>query len=299
MGADFCKNVSSRSGSGAAAIFTFPISPTLFYIYRVYGNLTVAFKYIRYYFTASNGKGHGIHSPFVFEFITKVLNDKTIYPAYGEIEKLRIELLSDQTFLAIDDRGAGSGFSRSNRRSVASITKHSLKSRKYGQLLFRIAGFYKPKSILELGTSLGITTAYFSRADPGAAVITMEGAPEVAGIAKENFRKLGISNITLIGGSFDDQLLSVVNGLPSVGLAFIDGNHRMEPTLRYFDTILTGTSNESILVLDDIHWSAEMEQAWAHCKDHPSVTLSIDLFFIGILFFRREIREKQHFRIRF
>jgi predicted O-methyltransferase YrrM len=265
----------------------------------VYNLFTLTLKYLNYYLAASNGKGHGIHSPFVFEFITSVLNDKTVYPAYHEVEELRQQLLKNNTVVNVDDYGAGSGLSKTNQRTIASIAKNAAKSKKFGQLLYRIVKFYQPQALLELGTSLGITTSYLAKAKPGANVISMEGAKEILTIAKENFRGLQLKNIETVEGNFEDTLPAIISRLSSVDLAFIDGNHRLQPTIQYFETILARTNNFSILVLDDIHWSEEMEQAWEHCKDHSSVTLSIDLFFIGILIFRKEIKEKQHFSIRF
>lgn len=265
----------------------------------MYSSIQLAFKYLNYYLTASNGKGHGIHSPFVFHFITKVLNDKNHYPEYQPIEDLRQKLFKDQHILAIEDFGAGSSLSKTNHRTVASIAKNAAKQKKYSQLLFRIAKEYEPKTIIELGTSLGISTSYFATGNPVSKVITLEGAREIAKIARQNFESLKLSNIEIAEGNFDDTLSFIIHHLSSVDLAFIDGNHRRQPTIQYFETILSKTHNFSIVVLDDIHWSREMEQAWKYCKEHDSVTLSIDLFFLGILFFKNEIKEKQHFTIRF
>ena len=256
-------------------------------------------KYLQYYFTASNGKGHGMHSPFVFEFITKVLNDKTIYPEYVKVETLRNQLLNDNTVLEVEDFGAGSVIDKKSKRGISSIAKNASKPKKFGQLLFRMVKHYQPTTILELGTSLGITTSYLSMAKPDARLITMEGSKEIAEVAKRNFRNLEIRNIEIVEGNFDNTLSSMVRGLSTVDFAFIDGNHRKEPTERYFKEILAKTNNNSILVFDDIHWSSEMEAAWETIKKDASVTCSIDLFFIGIVFFRKEFKEKQHFVIRF
>jgi predicted O-methyltransferase YrrM len=266
----------------------------------MYSQWQLAKKYLNYYLTASNSRGHGVHSPFVFDFITKVLNDKQHYPAYDKVEDLRQQLLlKDKTNLNIEDFGAGSSITKSNQRTIAFIAQSAAKPKKFGQLLFRMVKMYQPKTILELGTSLGITTSYLSLAKPDSNIITMEGANEVAAIAIENFNTLELQNISVVEGNFDDTLSSVVRGLTTVDFAFIDGNHRMTPTLGYFQQLLAKTSDNSILIFDDIHWSSEMEEAWKTIRDHPSVCCSIDLFFIGIVFFRQEFREKQHFIIRF
>ncbi|HET6994548.1 MAG TPA: SAM-dependent methyltransferase, partial [Chitinophagaceae bacterium] len=191
----------------------------------MYGRLQLASKYLQYYFKASNGKGHGVHSPFVFEFITKVLKDRRVYPDYTEVETLRQKLSNDPTILNVDDFGAGSTKSKTSQRTIASITKNAAKSKKFGQLLYRIAKFYQPQTILELGTSLGITSSYLARARPGAKLITLEGAKEVLAVARNNFDHLQLRNIETVEGNFDDTLQPAIRSLQSsIDLAFIDGN---------------------------------------------------------------------------
>jgi predicted O-methyltransferase YrrM len=279
----------------------------------MYSSFQLALKYISYYLTAANGKGHGIHSPFVFDFIRKVLNDRTEYEDYKKVEDLREKSLKDQAILAIDDHGAGSSSSPSKERSVSSVAKHTVKSKKYAQLLYRIVKYYQPNSIIELGTSLGITTSYLSLARPQGKVFTLEGSGEIANVARQNFKTLEVEGppdqplaakvrregINLIEGNFDYTLPPVLYQLASVDMAFIDGNHRREPTENYFHWLLEKANSNSIFVFDDIHWSKEMEQAWEHIKEHPAVRCSLDLFFIGIIFFRIEFKEKQHFTVRF
>lgn len=263
-----------------------------------YSRWQLARKYVHYYYTADNGKGHGTHSPFVFEFITNVLNDRRNFSAYERVESLREQLLQDPIILHIEDFGAGSSVNKNLQRRVADIAKHTIKSKKWSQLLFRIVQHYQPQTILELGTSLGVSTAYLSLANPSTKIITCEGSPQIAAMAKENFHKLGLS-IEVQEGNFDDNLPQALNRLPSVDLAFIDGNHREEPTARYFEQIATKTNNSSILIFDDIHWSPGMEKAWRYIQQHSSVKATIDLFFIGLVFFREEFKERQNFIIRF
>ncbi len=266
----------------------------------MYNKFQFASKYINYYLTASNGKGHGVHSPFVFEFITKVLNDDRDYYCYEAIETLRRQLMQDETVLSIEDFGAGSRLNLQQQRTVASIASSSLKPKKIAQLFFRMVNFYQPKNILELGTSLGITTAYLAFANTNNPVVTMEGSKEIAAAAQKNFDALHLSNIKIVQGNFDETLApSINNQLSAISFVFIDGNHRKEPTIKYFEQLLLKTNKHSILIFDDVHWSKEMEEAWEFIKAHPAVTLTIDLFFIGVVFFRKEQKEKEHFTIRF
>jgi predicted O-methyltransferase YrrM len=265
----------------------------------MYNKLTLARKFIHYYFTAANGKGHGIHSPFIYQFVRNVLNDREQYDAYPRIEEMRKRMLKDATVITVEDRGAGSAVSKDRQRKINEIARAALKPPKYAQLLFRMAKFYHPEHILELGTSLGITTSYFASAAPAAQITTVEGAPAIAEKAKQHFDSAGLQNIQLITGDFDEVLGPALKKLPAINFAFIDGNHRKAPTLRYFEQILARSTPEAIFVLDDIHWSAEMEEAWHVIKDHPAVTCTVDLFFIGLVFLRDEFKTPQHFTIRF
>ena len=291
----------------------------------MYSPVRLAWKYLHYYFTAANGKGHGIHSPFVFDFVTHVLNDRGPYPAWAAIEELRGRLLRDDRVLRIEDMGAGSAFagvagaagderttsaegegatvgSASARtgsvRKISDIARRAAKPRRLGQLLFRIAHHYQPATVLELGTSLGLSTAYLATGATGGRVISIEGSGPVIEAAAENLRSLGV-DAELLQGNFDVLLEPLLNRVGSVGLAFVDGNHRYEPTLRYFHLLMAHMPAPAVLIFDDIHWSAEMERAWAAIRADPQVYMTIDLFFIGLVFLRDEFKVKQDFTIRF
>jgi len=263
----------------------------------MYSPFQLAFKYLDYILQSSNGKGHGIHSPFVFEFVTKVLNGEKDQHVYDAVELVRKQLLQNNTSITVEDFGAGSRVIGTRQREVKQIASTSLKPKKYSQLLHRMVQHYQPKTILEIGTSLGITTSYLAKADDNASVITMEGAEAIAAIAQQNFASLGISNIQQVTGNFDDTLPATLSSLSTVDFAFIDGNHRYEPTISYFQQILAKSHNNTIIILDDIYWSKEMEAAWNWVKKHEQVTLTIDLFAIGIVVLRKEILHQQHFRI--
>jgi predicted O-methyltransferase YrrM len=240
-----------------------------------------------------------MHSPFVFDFILNVLNNKNDYQPPFEIEQLRRNLLLDKRMIEVEDFGAGSRVSSSKQKSVRQIARSALKSKRLAQVLFRLVKHYQPQTIVELGTSLGLTTSYFSKANPTASITTIEGSKNITEIAKENFQKLNCTNVQLLQGNFDSRLSPVIDPLSSIELAYIDGNHRYEPTINYFRQFLSKSDSHTILVFDDIHWSTEMEQAWEEIKQHPSVQYTIDIFFLGFVFFRQEFKVKQDFIIRF
>lgn len=266
----------------------------------MYSTFQLTKKYLNYYLHASNGKGHGMHSPFVFDFIQNVLNNKKHFEHPEEIELLRSALLTDKREITLQDLGAGSrSGTTSSVKKVSSIARTSLKPPKYSQLLYRLTKHYKPHTILELGSSLGISTAYMAKANPTADVTTIEGSEQVRELALENFEKLKISNISSILGNFDDVLQITIDNKKTIDLAYIDGNHRYYPTINYFRALLKKAGNNSIFIFDDIYWSDEMEKAWNEIKQHPEVQYTIDIFFLGFVFFNKEFKIKQEFKIRF
>ena len=270
----------------------------------MFSRLSIGEKWIRYFLRASSGKGHGIHSPFVYQFVTEVMNDTKIYPPFAPIESLRKSLLEDDRMLDIEDFGAGSVIEKTNTRKLSSIARTATKSQKFGRLLFRMARHYPSATMVELGTCLGISSSYLASANPASKLFTLEGAPALAGIARENFANLELTNIELVEGRFEESLPvlmdSFQSGSPqSIDLVFIDGNHRLVPTLHYFDLLKRRISESGMIIFDDIHWSFEMEKAWAAIKNDPKSFLTIDLFFMGIVFFGREFKVKQHFELRF
>lgn len=265
----------------------------------MYNAFQLALKYTVYYLCAANGKGHGIHSPFVFDLVKNVLNDKKNYPEYALPEQERKKLKEDRGIIDVRDFGAGSSKVKTRERKVSEIAASSLKSKKYSQLLFRLARYFAPKSILELGTSLGVTTAYLSLALPEAKIITCEGDTNIAAKAKNVFNNLGLKNIKVVEGNFDESLQRVIEEHSYADLVYIDGNHRKAPTLDYFRKLRNAADDQQIMIFDDIHWSREMEEAWEVIKTDASVTLTIDLFFIGLVFFRKDFKVKQDFVVRF
>lgn len=259
-------------------------------------------RFLRYLFRSTNA--HGIHSPFVFELYTKTIRSKSSDPAFSEIENLRKRLLSDRREIRIKDYGAGSKINNNRERRLSDITRNSEKPRRIARLLFRLvrrvvtlSGVEAHKTIFDLGTSLGLTTLYFAKAAPEARILTFEGCPETAAVARTNFEELSAKNIEIIVGNIDETLSSAVAAAERIDFAFFDANHRYEPTVRYFEICLEKAHSDSLFVFDDIHWSPEMEKAWSYLQAHPRVSLTVDLFFIGLVFFRKT-GPKQDFTLR-
>lgn len=241
---------------------------------------------IRHSMTALPRGGHGIHSPFMFKFVTHVLYETTPYYAYSKIEALRHRLEKDKTVIAVNDFGS----KPSRKRRICEICRTSSSGRKEGQLLFRIAVRKKAKNILELGTCIGLGTAYLAKSDSNARILSMEGCPDSAETARRNLKSLGITNAEIIVGNIDETLENAISRIAPIDLAYIDANHREEPTVKYFGLCAENAATDGIFVIDDIDYSAGMHAAWERIKKHPSVKATLNLGKTGIVFFNPEIQ---------
>lgn len=255
-------------------------------------------KTIHYIVTSGHKFGHRIHSPFVFDLIQNVFRAKNSKDTFALIEKRRKELLHNTKELTIEDFGAGSKKNTSNVRKISYIARTSLSQGKYARLLFNLVSHYQPKTILELGTSLGISTAYIAKGNPNAKFISLEGSTTIAEVAQKTLQSCEITNVNIHIGNFNDTLASVLQELQTIDFAFIDGNHTKEATLRYFEQILPYCNEKTILIFDDISWSEGMNEAWKNIYTDKRISISIDICKQGIVFFRKGI-VKQHFTIRF
>ncbi len=243
---------------------------------------------------------YSLHSPFIYTFWAGLLKDHTICAAYSRVERLRKEWLRDESVIHRKDFGAGSEGKAplSGEVKVKELARGSLVSAAKGQFLYKLARVNKPVSILEFGTSLGLSSLYMSEAAPDARIVTIEGCDETAAIAASNFEKAGKKNITVLSGTFDDKIGEALKMLPVPDLLFFDGNHRLEATLRYWEKCLPSLHAGSVAVFDDIHWSPEMEEAWRLIIALPEVKVSIDLYHLGVIYFREEL-SKEDFVLRF
>ena len=253
-------------------------------------------SYLKFLFHSKNE--HGVHSPFVFDLVTKCFYDATKYPEYETLKSYRKSLLKNKNTIEVTDFGAGSRVFKSNTREISKIAQTAGITPKNAELLFRIVRYFQPKSILEIGTSLGLATSALSLANENTKIITLEGCPNTMATAKKMFQ---VSSFKFLNNAVDfvntEFNLFFENLKPQIfDLVYFDGNHSKKATLEYFEALLPTISNDSVWIFDDIHWSADMEEAWEIIKNHPKVSVTIDTFQWGIVFFRTE-QEKEHFII--
>ena len=251
-------------------------------------------SYLKFLWNSKNE--HGVHSPFVFDLVTKCFYDKKSKPEYLVLKNYRTSLLANKETIEINDFGAGSRVFKSNKRQVSKIASTAGISPKRAELLYRIVNYFQPESVLEIGTSLGLATSALSLGNPNAKIISLEGCANTLAIAKNQLKVQNLKNIEFVTTEFSNYLKTESKNC-EWKLIYFDGNHQKQATLDYFELLLPTISNESVWIFDDIYWSTEMEEAWAIIKNHPKVIVTIDTFQWGIVFFRTE-QKKEHFVIR-
>lgn len=258
------------------------------------------FSYIWHQLSAWNTGGEGIHSPYLFYIVRMLLYDSHSYYCFAEIESRRQAMLNRKDTIWVEDYGTGV----SGEKRISDIAKSSLKPAKEAQQIFKIVNYLSSETkggldIIELGTSLGITTAYLANASANNRIITFEGSPELVNVAKDNWAKLGLHNIKYVEGNIDSTLYNNARAkkLKQVDLAFIDANHTGSATMNYFNIIKPLIREKSIVIIDDIHYSRDMYKAWLQIQNDQAVTSTMDLFHCGIVFFDKHYI-KRHYKLR-
>ncbi len=261
-------------------------------------NILRLIKFLKYFIFADHKRGHGIHSPFVYDLIREVFIAPVNKEDTKDIEEIRREMKSDSSLLTYRDPGAGSGKMKSSRRRVKDIARYAASRKKYSELLYKLAAEFRPAHIIELGSSLGIGCMYLARGNPDARVYSIEGAEPLSELAGANIERAGISNVTCINNTFKGALDKLTDSLDSMDMVFFDGDHDGERTWDYYEKCLEKAGSESVFIFDDIYWSPGMEKLWKRIVDDTRVKISIDLYQMGLVFFREGI-VKQHFVIKY
>ena len=253
---------------------------------------------LRYLLFSGHRKGHGIHSPFVFDFITRVLRKDIPAEMEEEVKRIRKSMEDCKIRITVKDMGAGSGSLPAESRRLCDIARRSSVHHRYGKILYNLASAYDGLNILEMGTSLGISSLYMALGAPSSGIVSIEGCPALSALAENNFSKAGVDNISVLRGDFEEVLPGLKKDGYKASLVFVDGNHRKKAVLEYFKSLKELITGESVIILDDINYSFEMNEAWKEIKSDLDVSLSIDVFQMGLLFFKKGM-VKQDFVIRY
>lgn len=250
-------------------------------------------KYLQ--FLIQSTTQHGVHSPFVYDLVTKCFYDKKEHNNYSKLKGYKKQLLKSETSIEVTDLGEGSKRLKTTTRAVKHIAKTSASLDKSMMLMYRLFDYFKFSNALELGTSLGVATNAMALGNPNCKITTIEGCPNTSKFTASNLNNSDMTNIEFLDGHFKDVLPTLKD--ESFDFIFFDGHHNKQATLEYFEVLLPKAHNDSVFIFDDIHWSKCMTEAWEEIKQHPKVTATVNTYFWGFVFFRKEQR-KEHFKIR-
>jgi predicted O-methyltransferase YrrM len=257
----------------------------------------MSFRIIEYLkFLSKSSNQHGVHSPFVYNLVTLCFYKKINPNQLAIFLNIKKRILNYKKTILVNDLGSGSRIFKTNKREISNIGKIAGISKKKAAILIRLIDYYRPSNILEIGTSVGLSTSAIKIGNDKSNITTLEGCLETSKIAKKLFKEQKFNNINIITGNFKDTIKQVIKE-KQFDFIYFDGNHTKKDTLNYFKDCLTTIKNDSFWVFDDIYWNQEMKQAWSEIKKHPKVTVTIDIFHWGIVFFRKEQAE-EHFKIR-
>jgi predicted O-methyltransferase YrrM len=246
-------------------------------------------SYLTYWLDAADE--HSLHSPFLFEFYTKVVKAQpsVTLPSFPDI---RNRLLNDKRKIQVTDLGAGSNHLHHNHRKVSDICRYTTSSHKFSSLYARIIEYHKFKHVIELGTSVGINAMYLAKAFDSVDVTTFEGSPEIAALARGLFKDYGFTSIKVVEGNIDSTLKAYLSTVNELDFALVDANHRFEPTLNYIELLMKKIHAHSVIAVDDIHSSPEMERAWQAIQNHERIRTTIDLYRCGLIFFNPSLTKQ-------
>lgn len=238
---------------------------------------------------------HSLQAPYIFNFYSRLTDGLKSQKTCLDIEILRNALKQDHRTIFGADFGAGSRvLSLGGNRTIASIARHGVSSPRDCLLLSQLVEMVQPSTCIELGTALGLSTAYLSRAMPNGLIHSFEGIPDLCKIAADTWEKLACENINLVSGDIDEHLPKLLHQVKKVNFVIIDANHTSDALLRYFHWIKPHLSPGAVLYIDDIRWSLEMYDAWQKVTKDKAVTLSIELLNSGLLVFEEGL-PKQHY----
>jgi predicted O-methyltransferase YrrM len=240
--------------------------------------------YLKWFSKARHWKGFGIHSPFAYSFVKDVIYDNFRYPEYAKVNSITKQIKKE-----IKDAHITSP----NKTSYVDALKIGVR-RKERRLLFRIVKAFKLPKIIELGTGAGFSTSSMALANEKSNIVTLDNNSDLQCVVKKVFEKELDTTTTFITQSFDEVLEDILQQEGLHGMVFVDGNHKKEATINYFETIMKHATPETIIAFHDIHWPEEMNDAWNYIKKDARVKITFDLFNIGIIFFNPGLQKQDY-----
>ena len=230
----------------------------------------------------------------IVESFLQLKNNKlssTDISIFEACEKYRNKLLQDDTIVSFEIFGSN------KTMLVKDICKKAASKPIWAQFLYLITKRLISPYFLEIGTNLGVSGTYILEAlksKKNSQLYTMEGLPQLCEIAQNQFSKISSnSKYKIYEGLYKNTFPKLLMDNKNFNIVFIDGNHKKEPTIKYFTDLQSQLSSPAIIIFDDINWSLDMQKVWKIVKSHKNVSYSIDMFKFGILIFDKNTINKK------
>ena len=229
---------------------------------------------------------HGVEGKHIAQAFLKTLNGENTpdeNQLFKKLNQFRLDLITDKRKISFEEIG------HKSIMTVAEVVDRAASPEIWAQFFYRLSQASRIKNILEIGTNLGISGQYFIKALEGkknAKFISMEGVKGLCEIASTRFDLIsGENHFEVVHGLYDKSLQNIVISNIYFDLIFIDGNHRYEATLKYFELLKNNLSYRAIVIFDDIHWSSGMRRAWREICTQKGVVFSVNFFKLGLIVF--------------
>ena len=227
-------------------------------------------------------KGFGVHSPFVYDLITNVIEETCEFYAYRDISLVRLQLLQNEQFIQYGKK----------QLTVKKALKRYGISTKEGKFLFRLANHYKPHTMLSVGSSMGLAPLYLARYDSTVQCITLECVQDIAEIATQVLSKEKNPALSIKTGTYRALLPESIVQLQQIDCVYVDKNVGVNDWDTIFEQCEPFIHNATFFVLAGIRSSTEKQSYWTQFRQHPSITVAIDLYDLGLLFFQSKLHKQ-------
>ena len=219
--------------------------------------------------------GHGVHSPFVFDLITTVIEEKRFYYCYERLKLVRESLLENRDRVVFNNRGY----------TVNEFLKRFCFSEREDMLLFRLANRFQPRTIYIHGCDLGLAPLYLTSWSEGAVCTVIESEPSLAAIAQKTIVEHPSASIDFHTSFNPENTENRIFDFIVLGKTF---------SIDAFESFLPYINDNSIIVISDIHSSEKNRKIWKRICVAPKVTVTIDLYSLGIVFFNPKLHRKTY-----
>lgn len=241
---------------------------------------------------------HGTHSPFVYKLTDEVIYDFSAKKIDDSVEQQRKKLFDDDSSLILTENNECLGQLKLQQTTVKRLAKKLTNKKEVDRLIYRLVANRQPAVSLQIGTGLGVSAAYFSMANSRNPVKIIECEPEFSTVAQRIFSNLGIDNVELRTGNLQQLLHHTLLNSTKLDIVYFNKFKDGETLFNLFGLCLAKADENSMFIIKGIYSDPSTKTMWAKIKELPEVTVTVDLFWIGLVYFKKDQAE-EHFKIKF